>query len=172
MNRLDMGPLVVLHAPIGEVSSRHGSTLASMALSEARMGAETYSVSVSNRGASCQAASLSATDRLVILDLCSGVLAAGLGIVDSDRDRLDVAPRRRADGRIHARVRCLFQATHGRIARSSRVCVRNWSVVFALLLALGYVTKTSDVFARTWAFAWYVGRCRVYRRPVLGATAG
>jgi len=46
--------------------------------------------------------------------------------------------------------------TDGIAAQLVRV-LRNWSVVFALLLALGYVTKTSEVFSRVWASAWYMG---------------
>jgi Undecaprenyl-phosphate glucose phosphotransferase len=46
--------------------------------------------------------------------------------------------------------------TEGMAAQLVRV-LRNWSVVFALLLALGYVTKTSEVFSRVWASAWYMG---------------
>jgi putative colanic acid biosynthesis UDP-glucose lipid carrier transferase len=46
--------------------------------------------------------------------------------------------------------------TDGVAAQFCRV-LRNWSVVFALLLALGYVTKTSEAFSRVWASAWYLG---------------
>jgi putative colanic acid biosynthesis UDP-glucose lipid carrier transferase len=30
-----------------------------------------------------------------------------------------------------------------------------WSLVFAALLVLGYLTKTSDIFSRIWAVGWY-----------------
>ncbi len=33
--------------------------------------------------------------------------------------------------------------------------VQGWSGVFALLLILGYLTKTSDDFSRAWAVGWY-----------------
>ncbi len=41
----------------------------------------------------------------------------------------------------------------GQIAR----VVQIWSLVFALLLALGYLTKTSALFSRFWAIGWYFG---------------
>ncbi len=34
--------------------------------------------------------------------------------------------------------------------------MHGWSLVFAMLVILGYLTKTSDDFSRTWAIGWYV----------------
>ena len=43
----------------------------------------------------------------------------------------------------------------GFIAQVSRA-VQAWSVVFVILLALGYLTKTSSDYSRLWAVGWYV----------------
>jgi putative colanic acid biosynthesis UDP-glucose lipid carrier transferase len=43
------------------------------------------------------------------------------------------------------------------IAAQFKLASRNWSAVFALLLALGYVTKTSEAFSRVWATTWFIG---------------
>ncbi len=54
----------------------------------------------------------------------------------------------------------------GRVARADRPTVRPqlrlvevakaWSLVFGILAALVYLTKSSEAFARSWAVAWYV----------------
>src|SRR5207247_1207820 len=43
-----------------------------------------------------------------------------------------------------------------RTAAQVGLALRNWSVVFALLLTLGYVTKTSEAFSRVWVTTWFV----------------
>jgi Undecaprenyl-phosphate glucose phosphotransferase len=155
MNRLDMDRWT-RHAPIGEISSRHGSTLASMALSEARTGAETYSVSV--EPLRLLSGGVLIGDGLVVL-LTSAVAywlrawewSIPIGIASTSLLAAALMVEFMRGSGAYSR-----QLTDGLPAQLGLV-LRNWSVVFALLLALGYVTKTSDVFARTWAFAWYVG---------------
>lgn len=44
-----------------------------------------------------------------------------------------------------------------RTALASRLSIvsRSWSIAFAMLLILAYLTKLSDDFSRTWAIGWY-----------------
>jgi len=127
-----------------------------MALSEARTGAETYSASVEPLRLLSGGVVLS--DGLVV------IVASGLAyMLRSGEWAVPVAV---ASTTLLATALMLeFMRASGAYSRQlmdgmptqlGRV-LRNWSVVFALLLALGYVTKTSGVFSRAWAAAWYVG---------------
>ena len=139
-----------------DITPLPGTAFASMAWHEARTGARTYSASIEPlrllAGVIVLGDALAvvlpslAAHMLRYLDLSipigvssTTLLAAGL--------MLEIM---RGSGAYSGRI------TDGLAVQLGRV-VRNWSVVFALLLALGYVTKTSEAFSRAWAFAWFVG---------------
>jgi Undecaprenyl-phosphate glucose phosphotransferase len=155
MNQLDIDRWT-RHAPIGEINPRNGGTLASVALSEARTDAATYSANV--EPLRLLSGGVFVGDGLVVI-LTS--LAALLLRPEEWSIPIGVA----STTLLAAALMLEFMRASGSYARQlmdglpvqlGRV-LRSWSAVFALLLALAYVTKTSDVFSRAWATAWYVG---------------
>jgi Undecaprenyl-phosphate glucose phosphotransferase len=143
-------------ASVGEINPPASGSFASMAWNEARTGAPMYSASVEPLRllagavifgdglavilASAVAHILRYTDWSVPIGVSSTTLLATALMLEVMR----------GSGAYSRHI------MDGVAAQLSRV-LRNWSVVFALLLALGYVTKTSEAFSRVWASAWYVG---------------
>jgi Undecaprenyl-phosphate glucose phosphotransferase len=142
--------------PIADIDPVAGGAFASMAWSEAHTGARTYSASI--EPLRLLAGGLVFGDALAVI--LPSIMAHMLRYLDwtipigiSSTTLLAAAlmlELMRGSGAYSGRIMDGLAVQLGR-------ALRNWSVVFALLLALGYVTKTSEGFSRVWAFAWFVG---------------
>jgi Undecaprenyl-phosphate glucose phosphotransferase len=142
--------------PIADIDPVAGGAFASMAWSEAHTGARTYSASV--EPLRLLAGGIVFGDALAVI--LPSIMAHMLRYWDwtipigiSSTTLLAAAlmlELMRGSGAYSGRIMDGLAVQLGR-------ALRNWSVVFALLLALGYVTKTSEGFSRAWAFAWFVG---------------
>ena len=142
--------------PIADIDPVAGGAFASMALSEAHTGARTYSASI--EPLRLLAGGIIFGDALAVI--LPSIMAHMLRYWDwtipigiSSTTLLAAAlmlELMRGSGAYSGRIMDGLAVQLGR-------ALRNWSVVFALLLALGYVTKTSEGFSRVWASAWFVG---------------
>jgi Undecaprenyl-phosphate glucose phosphotransferase len=143
-------------APAGAVKPLTGGALASVALSEARTGAQTYSASVEPLRLLAGGVIFGDGLAVILASAIAHMLRYGdwsVPIAMSSTTLLAAALTLEFMRGSGAYSRHLMDGMPAQLGRA----LRNWSVVFALLLAFVYVTKTSDAFSRAWVSAWYVG---------------
>jgi putative colanic acid biosynthesis UDP-glucose lipid carrier transferase len=143
-------------ASVGEIDPPSGPTLASTAWNGTRTGVPQYSASV--EPLRLLAGGVIFGDGLAVIlasavahMLRNGDLSVPIGVASTTL--LAAALMLEVMRGSGAYSRHVMDGLAAQLCRA----LRNWSVVFALLLALGYVTKTSEAFSRVWASAWYLG---------------